>query len=374
MRTHRYVFARTFVKLAILIAILTFLAGLAGGFIRLADMNIKIAEAAYHPTGDLIDSVASVGQNLAGTRERVLFSLSIDEFPDNLKISTFPPGEDILSGVAPEMIPDHCGQIADKASGEVQAIREFHASQFRTAIAQLRQALLDHATRVKAVHSTPATPSPAPPPTDTPIVDPQPTSLLRYRVFDGPIREDKERFEDIQTMQTLLSRLAENSEKAENRNAIARAQQYLDKAPALLDLETRQEPTPVQIPQPTTAESSPPELIAKAEIIASKLAEAEGILRNSLYTKWRIDADIERLRAQARENAALVIKLAEVRKNELRVGVREAGLSIVISLVAAFIVLVIADLVRAFLNLSNNTDTLADASLGQAKANSSHAG
>ena len=73
MRTHRYVFARTFVKLAILIAILTFLAGLAGGFIRLADMNIKIAEAAYHPTGDLIDSVASVGQNLAGTRERVLF-------------------------------------------------------------------------------------------------------------------------------------------------------------------------------------------------------------------------------------------------------------------------------------------------------------
>ncbi|MBE2202805.1 MAG: hypothetical protein IAE94_00480 [Chthoniobacterales bacterium] len=366
MKTHRYVFARIFVNLAIIIAVCTFLIGVGGGLFRLSEMQSKIADAEYRPTTELLDAVAAVRENLFETRKRVLYSLGITEFPKNLNLSTLPRENDPLASVVlPEHIPDICKRIAERVSVEVEGIKAFHADQFRKSIDQLRQALLEHAGKMKAAFAAP------PPPDSIPasVVPVIPISMApkRFRIFDDPIREDKERLDDIQTMQALLTKLAESSRKEENLGAFAKAQEYLGKASGLLDFEAPQEPAPVIDGQSTASQPSPPELVAKAEIIAAKLGQAEAVLENSLYANWRIEADIERLRNQASKDASLVKQLAETRRAAFRSGWRDASIFVVLALAAAFVILVIADLIRAFLNLSNNTDTLAVATVEREK-------
>jgi hypothetical protein len=368
MKSHHYVFARIFVNFAIFFAILTALAGVGAAIIRIGQMNSEIARATYRPTSDLLDAVAALKKNLVGTRHRLLQTMNRQDFPtEQLQISAIPPDSNPLSGLSPEQVPSACLQLVVQVSEEVDRLKEYHSAELHSSIFAIQEALLEHARTLKATYPTSPTPTPTPAPTTAKGSSvPQRVSVQRpFRIFSDPYSNDRLRFDDIQTMRELLAVLAENSQEERNLRAIGRAQRYLNSAPALLDLSS-QFSLPPPAPAPSInarSQSPPPPEPPKAEIIAAKLGDAKSILASSLYSNWVIDEDTERLRRLAEENTALIAQLADTRQQSLQEGVKQAGIYAVLGAVVAFLVMVIADLIRAFLNLSNNTDTLAVAQI-----------
>jgi hypothetical protein len=114
------------------------------------------------------------------------------------------------------------------------------------------------------------------------------------------------------------------------------------------------------------------QMVSSAEKLAAQLQQIKGTIRQSLYETWQVDEAISRLRGAALSD----LQRAESSREQIRVirntALSHLGFALFITIATAFLILVLADFLRAFLNLSINSDRFAaiesDASQGNSEA------
>jgi hypothetical protein len=251
----------------------------------------------------------------------------------------------------------------------VEAIQVFHAENFISAVDSLRQALLTHAADLRArFQPILGTPAPSEPPPSVTAADPlaeqSPTRPARFRIFSETWTDasfsDRRRMQVLEQVGELLNELREQSKREESLSQIRRAQIFLTRAEGLLDMSQLVEsPNLPAIRTPQTPEERQElVLVSAAERKAEELQEALDAVTNALYSRWRVEDQLDQLAALAARESQNQQRLAAESRSVLISEARSAGLFLLGALVLAFAILVISDFLRAFLNLSNNSDLL----------------
>jgi len=249
--------------------------------------------------------------------------------------------------------------IASNASSSVDAIKAYHLSTFKASIIILSDSLRAHANMLRQQYKEPTPAQNVVPKAATkPTPSFQPTA---FRIYADPATFDKDRLETINAMKTILEGLREQSKKPESLAAISQATTYLEKSQSLLDLLMLERSKPRQevIQEAPTQQPTAKELVARADIIADGLESSAKDLEVSLFFRWVVDTDIENLELAAAKDQKLAEQSVIEQRQIVIAAVRDCFAFVISACFAAFLIVVVADIVRAFLNLSNNSDIMA---------------
>jgi len=373
----RYVFAWTFIRLGIFLAVLSLLAGV--GFAVLSGYKYvqESSSLQYRANENLGLQVEQIAKTYEGTKDRLLRSLDAQAFPSTVTVVD-------VTALSKNQLPassakklDGLAETLKTTAQSVEQMKRFHVAGLEEGINALRQNLLAQAEEIRKKHreevelakakqekelqsaaSTAATPvaTPIPPVSPEPVTSNQPT---KFRIFvDAPMRDDW-RNDVISNAKDYLEKLKEKTKKEENQAAIRKALIYLMRADSLLDLgKTSELPKPEASVVKTDSEEKQDAGEYKAEALAQDLKNLLDKLHEQLYTQWKIDALLYDLQASVNTERDKVI-VSELAMKKLRI---ETAISIVKNIVGAIVVafalLVLMDFLRAFLNLSNNSDAL----------------
>ncbi len=367
MKTHSYPFARFFIKIAIGLAILAVLIGAALAANHFFSMQARLASARYQTDPDLGILASRLEKSYTGTQRRLLRSLDTDAFPSTVPLVDFSKQLATAERAGGAAQASAFLDLAQQTSNSLEAIKKYHFSQFAASIDSLRQALLAHAAELRqkyAQKQQQPSLTPAVVPTPTPAVKPPASGEFAFRIYADNPGNDQERLQSIKSVKQLLEELQAQSQKQESIDEIRRASIYLTRAESLLDL-LKKEEAALEHPEQTPAQKHEVEedLVSRAEQIASELARARALMEDNLYTRWIANVDCDNLSSKA-GNDLNQAAAAEATARQIWVdGLRSMGGYFLAGLIVAFGILVIADFLRAFLNMSNNTDTLAGAQL-----------
>lgn len=363
MKKHHYPFAATFIRLAILLAILTTLAGIGIIVSNFSEMQAAIQAEKYYPNPELLEQAQRLERLYAGTRERIALTLEDPTLPASL------PAVDFASAIAAAQKqkgteqPEALVLLADQSQSSVQGLKEFHVASFERAVDSLRQALLARARELKqqfgqsSSNSTATTPSGA----ASASTANQAATANKFRLFNDPPANDRQRMRNLENVREFLNELRKQSQREESLDQIRRAQIYLTRAEAMLDQLQMAIPKDSGIEANRPVESTMPtqeQMVSRAEEIASQLEQIKLLIRQSLYDSWQVDEAISALRSAARSDLVKA-ETSRARIHSIRSDSLHAmGITLLITIAAAFLILVLADFLRAFLNLSVNSDQL----------------
>jgi len=355
MKKHNYFFARLFVTMAVALAVLLVLVGGGLAAFRLQAMHAQQLASAYSPDPTLLTSVKRLNLSYDGTRRRVLRSLNLDSFPSEVPIVDLQQQIFQLSNKKVLELPSSYSSIASSVSSSVASIKQYHFSTFKASIKVLNDALRAHANLLRQQYK-----DPTPPQNATPTAATKPTASFQptvFRIYADPSSSDSDRLETINGMKTILEVLREQSQKAESLAAISQATVYLERAQSLLDFLKAERNTAPQ--DSTTQQPSAHELVARADLIANRLERAANELEQTLFSRWVVDADIENLEIAAAKDQKLAEQSVIEQRQIFIAAIRDCFAFIFSACFAAFLIVVVADIIRAFLNLSNNSDIMA---------------
>ena len=194
----------------------------------------------------------------------------------------------------------------------------------------------------------------------TPIIAAKPMPSFQpniFRIYEDSKSSDTDRLVTINEMKTKLEALRELSQKPESLAAISQATTYLERSQSLLDLLKTEGNTAPQVVSPQ--QPSAPELVARADLVADRLERAASELEQALFSRWIVDADIENLEIAAAKDQKLAEQSVIEQRQIFIAAIRDCFAFIFSACFAAFLIVVVADIIRAFLNLSNNSDIMA---------------
>lgn len=358
MTTHHYAFARLFIKLATLLAILVALAGLALAAFRFQAMFSDYTGQAYRPDPDLHSFAKRVDASYSGSQARLLRSLSVSSFPSNVKLIDV---QKLLANVQQRKtsdLPSGYSEMADEISSSVGAIRKFYSDEYRKAIQTLIDALRSHANQLKDQLKTETSPQGAASVPTTQAIAAGPSA---FRIFNDSITSDRQRIENINNLKAVLDVLQDQGKKPESLAAIAIASAHLKQAEDLLDLDllnAKMVPAP-QLSPSVSAEPTNQEIVSRADLVANRLQQSSVEFEESVLAMWVVDEDLEALKLLANKEEHQSADSGIRQRQTILAGVRDCMGFIITACFAAFLIMVVADLIRAFLNLSNNSDTMA---------------
>jgi Tfp pilus assembly protein PilE len=378
MKKHHYPFANTFVRLAIVLAILSTLSGLAYVLFGFFSMQAEIRAQRYQPDPELLELAGNLERVYLGTRERIAQTLEDPVLPESLPAVNFSAAIGEAQKQLGTAQPDALLTLAEQTQTSVNDLKEFHVAGFERAIQNLREALLQRVQELQQQFGQKPQPLVANPPaanTTTPNTPSPVAQSTRFRLFNDPVSSDRQRMNNLERVREFLNELRDQSKREESLDQIRRAQIYLTRAEAMLDLlqivssQTTGESTPPQVELNARTEE---QMVSRAEELAAQLQQVKGIIRQSLYETWQVDEAISRLRGAALSD----LQRAESSREQIRVirnnALSHLGFALFITIATAFLILVLADFLRAFLNLSINSDRFAaiesDASQGNSEA------
>jgi len=355
---HRYVFARLFIRIGIFLAILTVLAGLGFVAMQLSQYYAEASAIKYRANDNLAVQTERAAKIYAGTSERLLGTLGIAAFPAQVGVVDIPAR-------AKELLPADSIKKLDGFSGVLQAtaqsvgqMKAYHAAELEEGLNALRQTLLAKAaeTRQKYQRETAQKNT-----TQSTAAAPVVSAPARFRIYADDPNQDEQRNRLINTARQYLKDLQEESKSEKNKNDIRKALDYLAKAEALLDL-TKPELTPRPQIVPSTEEAAEPAsqeaLEIRAEEVAQKLQRISELIRQQIYSEWKIDLLLNELQIAVNNEKAKARDAQLGKKALLTRTASSIVLTLLATITAAFILLVAIDFLRAFLNLSNNSDAL----------------
>lgn len=363
-KPNSYPFARFFIRIAIFITILILLAGVALSLDCFVQMRAQLKSISYQGDQELESFAQTLQRSYIGTSKRLLNSLDIQSFPDSVAQIDFNKALSEAEKAPNEQQAQKYLDIAKNTQTSINAIKAYHFDQFSSAIDSLTQTLLDKAAELRqryaqppSTNQTSQTPQ-ATAPVSAPVGVSPPSG---FRIFSDSQDNDDLRLDSLKTVRSLLQALGARSEKQESRDEIRQAGIYLTRAESLLDLLKHSESAPQD--QAPTAEqqqaTQEEELVSEAEKVAQQLKESKQQLEDKFYSQWQVEIEDQSLMQRAEQD------LGAARQAEIDSGLAEhdaffsVGRYMGGAIALAFFILVIADFLSAFLNMSNNTDMLA---------------
>lgn len=340
---NKYVYAKLFIKLAKALAAITLALGviftIAFGYIKIQ----KIHELNYHPSAELEIYRTSLVDTYEKTKSKVLESLSLKEFdPDKIQLVNLDNERKTLLSTPEHLIPEAQEQVALKLKESSAHIKEYHKSVFDQSIQTLRSALLGYASQIK---------SELPPAVIKPSISPIPSTntIKSYSLFDDKDKYDDYKANLLSKIRNRLLALQQESTKIENIEATKKAILSIDCMFKLLYVPDEQSSN-------SEEKQNNIEPLLNSEKIAQRLMDDQIAANNNIYNDWKLDAQIEKLLSLAREEI--------VKRNDLKTkqsiyildSILEAFLIIIIIITSSFFLMVLADMISAFINMSNNTD------------------
>ncbi len=370
MNKHQYPFARIFIRIAIGLALLTILAGAGYTFVGFTTMQTEIQAQKYRPDPELLEKASRMERLYLGTRERIGQTMEDGTLPASV------PALDISESLASaaraqgNTQPEILLQLAEQTQTSVTELKEFHVASFERAVESLRQILLQRVIELqKQFGQTDTVAASASPNVQTPEQDAPAKSPAssRFRIFNDQAGNDKSRLRNLEQVRIFLNELREQSQREESLDQIRRAQIFLTRAEAMLDQVQAvvEQPLPGIDATAVASGSSEQQMISRAEELSAELMQMKRIIRQSLYESWQVDDAIGQLRSSARAD------LSEAESSRGRISAIQSaswssmGLSFLFSLAVAFMILVLADFLRAFLNLSINSDSFVSVGSGR---------
>jgi hypothetical protein len=354
---HAYPFARLFIKLAILLAILVVLGGIGYAITQFQSMQSELATVKYTPNPALESMASNLEKSYLGTNKRILRSLDIEQFPPTIPLVDFPKNLTTISSANEHAQAQLYLNLSTETLSSVEQIKAYHISEFVKSLEGLQKTLLDHAARLRAQYST-TNPTPTQP---RPQSSTQPATAGSFRIYADSPESDRQRLDKIKVVKEFLEYLRSQSRKEESIDQIRRASIYLARAESLLDLLDKSNEDISQPSNGMEEDSSKQEqeqLLAKSEKMAQDVGKVIDIIQEQIYENWTVELQAQSLREQSQEelrDAAIAENKAKQIRND---GYSSIAFSLILSLAIAFIIMVVADFLRAFLNLSNNSDQL----------------
>jgi hypothetical protein len=360
MKKNTYLFARLFIKLAILLAIIAVLGGIGFAVNAFQSMQRDLESVKYTPSPDLGSAASDLEKSYLGTNRRILRSLDIDNFPSTIEVVNFTKQiAEIQSSNAQDQAKNYLN-LATTSLDSINQIKRYHISEFVKALQGLQQTLNDHAAKLRAEYASTKQASGNGKPQSSSQQEPTPAKVS-FRIYADLPDSDKRRLSMIKRVKEFLEDLRSQSKKEESLDQIRRASIYLARAESLLDLLDKSDlPNREQANSETSASTQQEQevLIAKSERIASEVGVAIQAIQDEIYRNWTVEIqakELEKLAQDDLENAREAqYKSEQIRNNALR----SIASSLLIAIACAFIIMVVADFMRAFLNLSNNSDLL----------------
>ncbi len=344
---NEYIFARIFVKFVRVIAVLVFLGGVIFVFSNVYLAKCGIENHEFKVDRRIKPLLEDIQAYFSFTQKKLLESLGINHFPTVVKLDDEILANEInkTTSNAEEVRPEKLQELAFSLKESSDQMKNYHKHQYDESIKLLRDALLQHATNIKNQIN------PIKKETNNPAGN-KVSSTTSLKLFSANTElENTIRVNVIDKAQQHLHTILQISTKQRNIDAASKAIDSLGNIKKLVDL--KQEP-PASAPVQSSQEQQLPQLNAEkaAEILE---LDRQGVIQG-FYMDWVIDSKVEQLKNIILDDIARREELKN-KKREIYVSTAIKTASVLVAtLFLSFSLLVTADLVSAFLNISSNTD------------------
>jgi len=344
---NKYTYARCFVKLAKLIAMATIL---LGSFFVITDIYLtkcKLDEKKFKISPELDLNTKAVQITYDNTQQRILESLNQSQFEPASKIQSIEISRlrNNINNIPPEEQPEQYISLANDLSKSTTEIKNYHKKEFDDAVRKLRDALLEYANNIKN-QQVPQIVS------TQQIQISSPVNNSNFRIFKDGLDNDRIRLDNLSNVLRHFIAIKEESKKASNVDAAERAIENLECIKKLIEL---QNDSPIAS-QEITNQAASYEPLLNSEKLAQRLLDDQKKVKISFYENWLLDQQVNEIDKLAK---AEILKRDELKdqRNSITVnGVKSVFIKIICTFSLAFFFMVLADLITAFLNMSNNTD------------------
>ena len=363
MKKNTYPFARLFIRLAVILALLVFISGIGLALNAFLMMQSQLAEVKYQPDPTLEQQAKNLEKSYLGTQKRVLRSLDATSFPQSVRIVDFQSTLPLAQKAGDMQKATVYYSLAEETSGSIVAIKEYHIAEFVNALRGLQKTLLDNAAKLRAQYAQKSqNQQSALPQQTTPTTQTTSNSGKDgyFRIFADAPQQDQSRFALIKEIKEIVDALNAKSSKDESRDQLRRASIYLARAESLLDLldKKNEDQNPQTQNQPVTAQEQEAQLVSKSEREAQRLDRVITAVQESLYSNWVAELDAQKLESDSKTDMQRAETAKEKAKTILLGSIQQMVMYLVASMALAFVIMVVADFMSAFLNLSNNSDVL----------------
>ena len=181
-----------------------------------------------------------------------------------------------------------------------------------------------------------------------------------FRIYADAPQQDQSRFALIKEIKEIVDALNAKSSKDESRDQLRRASIYLARAESLLDLldKKNEDQNPQTQNQAASVQEQEAQLVSKSEREAQRLDRVITAVQENLYSNWVAELDAQKLESDARADMQRAETAKERAKTIRLSSIQQMAMYLIASMALAFIIMVVADFMSAFLNLSNNSDLL----------------
>jgi hypothetical protein len=341
---NKYIFAKLFIKLAKIGAIATFVLGVVFILFEGYVQSQKIKAMTYQATHEFEAQKKLLQTTYQDTQKKVLDSLSQSQFNslEEIQLIDFKEKESLLSKTPESQKPEVYENLAKQLAQSSSQIKDYHKKEFDTSIKKLRDALLAYASKIKDQMGLVV--SQKLPPKQY-IAD----SNQEFRIFDDE-NKDHVRNVMLSNIQSRLDAIRQLSTNPENIDSASKASAHIEYLRKLM-------PSPVETyPESKNQvdQQEAPEL--KSEMIAQKLLDDQKKISMYFYDNWVLDSQIEKLHNLCNEEKTRRSSLEQSRRLAVLTCILKIGTLTLAVIFLSFILLVLADLIDAFINISTNTD------------------
>jgi hypothetical protein len=361
----KYKWARSFIRLARLFAVLIVLLGaaaLAFSFWKLkSDLSIK----SYHPNPDLSVSMSEAAEAL-GKSENIISTFQHKTGGGPVPDSLFYKMEVLQSYNSSDQLDAAHGQL-DNAAQNTAALKAFLVSIIENNINDLVQQLKEHANEISPPHPETGEPTPAPA---------SPTAVLAHAaedlrgLYSERVTSDEaaQRKSLLEKVQDSLNVLAQRTVKPDNLAKLQKSISELQRIEGLLDYLTLESslpppPNPPDVNSPAAggdqaavASTDQPDEVTALKV-SEHLEECESIIESAINGDWLVDEKISQAQQLVDQEEKAVVSAAND-VAELYFGFIEDCIAIALSVfLLAYLILILADLLQAHLDTADNSFT-----------------
>jgi hypothetical protein len=359
----KYFFGYLFVRIAKLLAIIIVIAGVGFALLEYSQASVASASRAYQPSDllrrdlDHLKHVFSKAQELVSS-----FNRSNKSSSRQVTRAEFPAVVGSNRGF------DRLDRALASLDQEKQLLKQSMVNRFDTLTSEIEQKLRSHAAALQP--SPPPVVPPSHPVSQTPApqttVVHQQNSLFSRGISSTEIEARRSKLIDSREFLRVLENKAENPE---NKSKLAESAAQVDALARLLVSPEREEPTPVMQSQSAPSAALPQagqvNQVVTAETIADQLERLRETVKNALTNSWALDDAFDEALSVSKTEKQLC-HVASLEQERIWLSATgQIGTSLLAAVLAAFLILVFADLTQTLLDTATNTGVIAGAAKTQ---------
>ena len=357
----KYFFGYLFVKIAKLLAILALIVGVGYCCWKYGQAHLAADSVRYRPNDILQGQLARL-KSVTQSTEKIIREFAGPTALGGMKEPTFT--RDASSNSDFDSLKTQLAQLDQERQQMKQAV----TSRFDTMVAGIEEKLRQRAAALAEASPSPSAQAIEPAATPETVATPTPTATEKETLYVENLSgvEIQRRTASLEKAKQFLIMLQTGAENPQNRRILTDAQTQLEQLEGLLPTVPEPVPSataaPAEPTQPAAGEPTPPPKTFNAEKVANELRANRFQVRAAILSSWELDDAFEQA------SGAVSVESAKCRLASL--GVKgiwlsffgQIGLTILATLLVAFLILVFADLTQTLLDTATNTGLIAEVS------------